>query len=182
MRWGTPGEVEVPGHRACYDLDHYLKAARRLRATYNATHLHVSTDSDQVIEKLKASASDFTLSYVPFNRTLVGGAPGANMGKGHGEARANYIEARPHDAETAKLIFATALADIAAMREADMLVGTSSVFSRLMFFAMIGRLGHVPPFVWLDAPVGSGVGDPIVGHIADRNVQQLASQRCPGPT
>ena len=63
----------------------------------------------------------------------------------------NFIEKRTLSEDMKAFVFATAVADIELLASADFLIGTSaSTVTRLIFLSMVGRLGYVPPFVFVD--------------------------------
>jgi len=150
FRWAERGDSDI-NTRPCYKLEVYMAEARRLKAAYGVSKVAVATDSDSVIAELQAYTPEFRFVYLPFNRTLVGGPENVNMAGG---SDANFIENRRPSDELKALIFATAAAEVQLLAAADFLIGTSSsTVSRLVFLTQVGRLGYVPPYVFLDRPV-----------------------------
>lgn len=144
-RWeGEPGEGRV-----CYALSTYMDAARRLRARYGASHIHLATDSPSVIKEAAKYTPEFTFEFLEMNRTSVGGEEGVGM---------PFVERRTSKMSAGQKadMIGTLMADIAFLSEADMLVGTAdATMTHLTLWAQVGRQGRVPPFVLLGGSVQS---------------------------
>mmetsp|Transcript_26415 Transcript_26415/g.83044 ORF Transcript_26415/g.83044 Transcript_26415/m.83044 type:complete len:185 (+) Transcript_26415:726-1280(+) len=156
-RW----EGEALPLRPCWPLASYLRAARRLRERYGATHVHLATDSDRVAAEARAMGGrPFSFTLLRFNRSSVGGGEGSALHKSLAERRRVFIESRAADMDGSEraLLLGSMLADVALLAEADMLVGDNrATMTRLALSAMVGRLGRVPPFVLLGGPLEGGV-------------------------
>lgn len=154
-RFGTPGDD--PKHekqRACYQLAHYMGAARQFRRRYNATTIALATDSHAVIEDaVRDYGHEFSFRFVDYNRSR---NEGARSTLAEQSANENFIEIRdklhPGTVDHG-LAYRSFMADMNLLRGADMVVGTSgSVISRLFMLLVTGDRGRVPPYVMLDQP------------------------------
>eukprot|EP00965_Chrysotila_dentata_P216194 6189243-Pleurochrysis_carterae.AAC.1 len=160
MRWAHVGDGDTSKSRPCYHLSDYIDAARQMAATYGARQLLVATDSDSVISELEAftlESGEFTMVYLPYHRSMLFGTENRNMNLSIAEAeeRGGFIEHQRFNQEGKALVFATFFAELNMLLKADMFIGTSaSIVSRSVFLAQIGYHGHVPPYVFLDAPFG----------------------------
>jgi hypothetical protein len=144
-RW----EWEPGKGRVCYALSTYMDAARRLRARYGASHIHLATDSPSVIQEAAQYTPEFTFEFLQMNRTGVGGKEGKDQ---------PFIERRTSEMTAGQKadVIGTLMADIAFLSEADMLVGTAdATMTHLTLWSQIGRLNGVPPFVLLGGTVKS---------------------------
>eukprot|EP00965_Chrysotila_dentata_P249140 6208739-Pleurochrysis_carterae.AAC.1 len=153
MRWARAGDGNTRKSRPCYHLSDYIDAARKMAATYGARRILVATDSDSVISELETFAlttDEFTIVYVPYERSALFAEETRNMNLSIAEAanRGGFIEQQSLDQEQKTLVFATFFAELKMLLQADMFIGTSaSVVSRSMFLAQVGYHGHVPPSV-----------------------------------
>lgn len=159
---GTATTADLGGEplRACYDLRAYMEEARKLKARYNATHVHirVATDSQSVVQQIHEYRGEFSFSFLHLNRTAIGGVEGHNMHKRRNDAL--FIEERASrlDAARKKLLLSTLLADVAHLAGAEAFVGDHlSIITRLVIFAIVGRIGRVPPFALLGGSLEVGV-------------------------
>jgi len=156
MRWAERGDYSaLDKSRPCYKLSVYMEVARSMKQQYGASRIAVATDSASVVAELASYSSEFDISYVEFDREMVGGPENTNMGKNVTASQKNFMEQRNLSTEMRSVIFSSALAEMVLLSNADMLIGTSaSTVSRLALLAQVGQLGFIPPFAWIDTPMG----------------------------
>ena len=156
-RFGTPGDdLKEEKPRPCYELAHYMDAARRFRQRYNATTIALATDSHEVVEEaVRDFGHEFSFRFIDYDRKRNEGKKRTLAEQSH---PGNFIEIRDREhpgSVNHALIYKSFMADMNLLRHADMVVGTSgSVASRLFLLIVAGDRGRVPPYVMLDKPFG----------------------------
>lgn len=165
-------DTQISQKRPCFGAADYLKAARELLAAnasnvpphellHEPPQLLVASDSPAAISELRAAFAhprEFEITSAQGGRGAGwgGAAEGANMDKAREEARRQFIETR----NGAGLVdrsqaLASLFADLEVLSQSDAFVGTAASWtSRLIFLAIIGEAGGVPPFIFLDRPLG----------------------------
>jgi hypothetical protein len=140
------------GRRQCYPFAAYMEAARRLRTRYpGASHILLATDSPSVVAEARGFAEEFSFTYLRMNRSEIGGAEGANMHRPQPDT-GRFIESLTANRGYLhkSLLFGSILADVQLLQTADILIGDHlSTVTKLVLAAMVGRVGRVPPFVFL---------------------------------
>ena len=151
--------------RECFTAAAYTAAIERMRAAYTTqgqlVRVLLASDSDAATAELASALAGtphprvYDVQVLRYNRTLVGGGD-AFIDKRFIERRPDWIERRNAAGGLNRtLVFASLYAELSLLSHADCFVGTSvSWVSRLALFAIIGRLGGVPPYAFLDAPLG----------------------------
>ena len=111
-----------------------------------------------------------TVVHYAYNRSRVGGSRSVNLGK-QVDRGTIYIEGRLRSGDPTlerALVMASLHAELSLLSTADAFVGTSASYvSRLIWLLMVGRSGAVPPFVFIDEPLGwvsPHVPDPYASH------------------
>jgi len=142
-----------PALRACYPAGAYASAVQRMDRRYGVRRVAVATDSPTVVEELCRLLPGFAVEALAFDRQRLGARENATLGR---RDSASFIENRADlDARHALVTF---LADLELLAQADVFVGTASTtIGRLGLAGMIGRLGRVPPFEFVDAPPGASL-------------------------
>lgn len=149
------GDDRYTDGRVCYPTRLYFRAIQLLRARYDVTRshrwcIHVATDSPSVIDEFDAFDGSVDVVYVDFNRIDVGGAENLTLGLTPEQAETLHIENRDH--VNRSLAFASLYADLELLSHAHFVVGTpTSAITRLILFAVIGRQGFIPPYVFISA-------------------------------
>lgn len=149
------GDDRYPEGRVCYPTRLYFRAIELLRARYDVTRshrwcIHVATDSPTVIDEFAAFDGSVDVVYVDFNRIDVGGAENLTLGLTPEQAETLHIENRAQ--VNRSLAFASLYADLELLSHAHFVVGTpTSAITRLILFAVIGRQGFIPPYVFISA-------------------------------
>ena len=129
-----------------------------MQRQYDRPHVTVllASDSTQAQPLLVArlstvSDATFTVISLAYNRTAVNGDDHTLP-----RQRTRIEQRNGAGAVDRSLAFGSIMADLALLSRADAIVGTStSCITRLSFQLIAGRVGSVPPFVFLDAPWGA---------------------------
>ena len=155
----TPG---IDGGRPCYKTSLYVEAVKQLCNKYNGhgdVDVLLATDSRDAAKsftRLMVTALPGTrVLGLHYNRSAVGGERTGTAKPGPGTVPPLFIEHRNSmglvDRHKA---FVNFIGEVLLLSEANAFVGTpGSIASKLIFFALVGRFGGIPPFVFLDAPV-----------------------------
>ena len=147
------------GGRPCYATRLYVKAVQKIQEHYNLTtvEVRVGTDSQYAaknfITRLVSVIPNAHAVVIHYDRFEISG-DSHNERPGPGSVPPLFIEVRNAqgviDRRKALLSF---IGEVLLLSESDAFVGTpSSVASKLIFLAIVGRLGSIPPFELLDAP------------------------------
>jgi hypothetical protein len=140
--------------RPCYPTDMYLEAASEMSSRYGVKVLSLATDSALAEREIRAALEPegWTVRSLRFDREVVGGEEGTNVGLVANDPQNVFIEKRNQDGTLDKeLVIGSLLAELEMLSGATMLIGTSmSQVTRLAFHLITGRLGTVPPYTFLD--------------------------------
>ena len=172
MRWATRmGDSALKakdGGRPCYPAALYVNATLRLTGVYAVGRpvqvLLASDDAGAASElavQLALHPVVTSILYYEYNRSSVGGPTDINL-KRQVDRGTVYIEDRLRRGDPTldrALVISSLHAELQLLSRADALVGTSlSYVTRLLFLLIVGHRGVIPPFVFLDAPLGWVLG------------------------
>ena len=122
--------------------------------------LLVATDSATAIAELRAlvNPTEFEVLHASGTRGEEWGAASdsVNLGRSREAASKHFIEARNERGLVDRAaVVASFFADVELLSRADAFVGTAASWtSRICFLAIVGEMGEVPPFAWVDRPLG----------------------------
>ena len=156
--------------RLCYSGATYASAIEALRNRYDPQRerllrLRIASDSpsgiDDLIDYVRQRGENVSVFYINYDRILVGGTENATYSPtdAHYNATARnmsqyFIEHRNEREDVEKdLAMGSLYAEINLLKESEYFIGSAeSAVTRLLLLAMIGHLGAVPPFIFVDEP------------------------------
>ncbi|KAL1530559.1 hypothetical protein AB1Y20_001460 [Prymnesium parvum] len=172
VRWARRGDSTLDRGRPCYAAGEYMAVVRALlakarqgegklaRLAAGRVRLLIASDSESVADEMAALAASDGIELVQLRGDRGagwGGArEGANIGKNMTAAAAEFIEARNERGLVDRVaVLGSFLADLTLLGQAHAFVGTAASWtSRVILLSIIGERGVVPPFAFVDKPLG----------------------------
>jgi len=129
------GDIWKTKRRKCLLPHAYAKSVRDMRALYGVSDILLATDSQEVIEWVTTSMSDFHWHYINFDRS--------NLKHGKG-----WIENRR---DIGNVEVESALYELDILSRGHVFIGSlCSHFSRAILWSMAGRRNVLPPYMSMD--------------------------------
>ena len=144
----NPATNRTTTMRPCFSVDVYMQALRELQEQYGSTRVYLATDSAEMLRRIRTEPA---FAWVLVNTSVAqyqGRPPGPD----------GYIDFLPPSANEAVLLGGAS--DLHLLSHGDIFLGAfSSHFSKLAYYAMVGRQMRPLPFRSLDYPLACDTSD-----------------------